>query len=282
MKNKMKKIFAGVGIGLAIGSSAMLTGCSSDITFNQADLDNVISNVNSYLENTQNNNSEYVRNTLNELIVNGMNNAVGTNNIAYNVEIEEYVDGLMRSKTTTTYKRNVGNDTIKVYYNTTGGEKNTNYIEATRKKVNNISYSYDVEEYKINSANEKSYEKKENVSDISPIILTDNFYADYVGVYSSLIANFHYESLVWDDFIKSTDGDVETYKCTAINPNVAGSSIVGNLVLQFKNKKITKIEILNTDFKSLNYGDYYGKITYIFDYENETINFDKTGFETNI
>lgn len=281
MKNKMKKIFAGVGIGLALGSSAMLAGCSSEITFNQADLDNVISNVNSYLENTQNNNSEYVRNTLNELIVNGMNNSVGTNKIAYKVEIEHYADGLNQRKITTTYKRNVENDTIKVYYNTTEGEKSTNYIEATRKKDNNSLYSYDVEEYKINSANEKSYEKKENVSNISPIILMDNFYADYVGVYSSLIANLHFEGLVWDGFIKSTDGDVETYKCTAINPDVAGSSIVGSLVLQFKNKKITKMEILNADFKSLNYGDYYGKITYVFDYENETIDFDKTGFEVN-
>ena len=280
MKQKTKRLLAGLGIGLALGSSAMLTGCSSDITFNQKDLDNVINNVNTYLENTQNNNSEYVRNNLNELIINGMNNSIGIKNIAYNVITKYYENGLLFDKTTISYKRNIENNTLKVYYNTIEGKKNTNYIEATRKSVDN-TYSYDVEEYKINSENEKTYVKQENLTDISSIVLTNDFYADYVGVYSSIIAVLNDESLTWNDFIKSTEDDVVTYKCTALNSKyIANSSIVGNLILQFKNNKITMMELMNVGFMSLNYSDNYSKVSYVFDYENETISFDKSGFNT--
>lgn len=280
MEQKTKRLLAGLGIGLALGSSAMLTGCSSDITFNQKDLDNVINNVNTYLENTQNNNSEYVRNNLNELIINGMNNSIGIKNIAYNVITKYYENGLLFDKTTISYKRNIENNTLKVYYNTIEGKKNTNYIEATRKSVDN-TYSYDVEEYKINSENEKTYVKQENLTDISSIVLTNDFYADYVGVYSSIIAVLNDESLTWNDFIKSTEDDVVTYKCTALNSKyIANSSIVGNLILQFKNNKITMMELMNVGFMSLNYSDNYSKVSYVFDYENETISFDKSGFNT--
>ncbi len=279
MKNKGKKLLAGLGIGVALASATMLTGCTSDITFNQEDLDNAINNVNSYLTNKQNNDSEYVRNNLNELIINGMNNSVGLKSIAYNVVTETYSNGLMLDKTTTTYKRNLENNMLKVYYNTAENRKNTHYIEATRKQVEN-SYYFDVEEYKINSENQKTYEKTENLSDISSKVLRDNFYADYVGVYSSIIATLNYESLTWNDFVKSTDGEVVTYKCTAVNSNYVGSSsIVGSMILQFKNNKITMMEITNVGFESLNYSDEYFKVSYVFDYENENIVFDKTGFD---
>lgn len=279
MKNKSKKILAGLGIGLALTSATMLTGCTSDITFNQKDLDNAIENVNSYLTNKQNNDSEYVRNNLNELIINGINNSVGLKNISYNVIMENYKSGLLFDKTTTTYKRNIENNKLKVYYNAIE-KMNTNYIEATRKQVDN-SYFYDVEDYKINSENEKTYEKQENLTNISSIILTDEFYADYVGVYSSIIAMLNNESLTWNDFIKSTDGEVVTYRCVAENLEYAGSaSIIGSMTLKFKNDKITMMEIINVGFKSITYSDEYSKVSYVFDYENETIEFDKTGFTT--
>ena len=38
------------------------------------------------------------------------------------------------------------------------------------------------------------------------------------------------------------------------------------------------MEITNVGFESLNYSDEYFKVSYVFDYENENIVFDKTGF----
>ena len=282
MKNKTKKILAGLGIGLALGSSAMLTGCSSDITFNQKDLDNVVSNVNAYLENTQNNNSDYVKNTLNELIINAMNNSIGVGNISYTSVSEQYAYGIKSTTQKEIYKRNIVGQVRKEYYSKTdNNQTRISYTEITKKPSETLSSIYDVEEYVIDWDNKKEYTKTENTSELSSLPSYSEF-KDYVDVYSSIIYLLNNSNqLTMSDFVKSVENDLVTYKCMAMNPEyIDNSSIVGSMIIVFRNEKIVKLESINTSYSTNRYDDYYAKQTIIFDYENEAISFDKTGFNT--
>ena len=83
------------------------------------------------------------------------------------------------------------------------------------------------------------------------------------------------------DFVKSVENDMVTYKCMATNPEyIDNSSIVGSMIIVFRNEKIVKLETINTSYSTNRYDDYYAKQTITFDYENEAISFDKTGFNT--
>lgn len=282
MKNKIKKILAGLGIGLALGSSAMLTGCSSDITFNQKDLDDVISNVNTYLENTQNNDSEYVRNTLNELLINALNNSIGVGNIAYTSVSEQYAYGIKGTTQKEIYKRNIEGQVRKEYYSKTdNNQTRISYTEITKKPSETLSSIYDVESYIIDWDNKKEYAKTENTSEISSLPSYSEF-KDYVDVYSTIIYLLNNSNeLTMSDFVKSVENDMVTYKCMATNPEyIDNSSIVGSMIIVFRNEKIVKLETINTSYSTNLYDDYYAKQTITFDYENEAISFDKTGFNT--
>ena len=68
MKEKTKKIFAGIGLTLA--SCGLLAGCSSDITFNQKDLDNLMNSANIYLENQNEYSTEIAKGMFNSLFEN--------------------------------------------------------------------------------------------------------------------------------------------------------------------------------------------------------------------
>ncbi len=281
MKNKGKKLLAGLGIGLALTGATMLTGCTSDITFNQEDLDNAINNVNSYLTNKQNNDSEYVRNTLNELLINAMNDSVGVKNISYTSTSVRYDYGIKTAQAKYTYKRNVEDNVCKSYLKSEGnGIRNgTTYVELTTKSANDV-ISFELENYQIDDEGVKTYTKTAEPTEMENLMITAD-YDDYVGVYSSIIAGLNYteEGIVWSDFVKSENNGVVTYKCTAINPEYMGYSMVGSMTLEFKDNKIIKMEMMSTAFKNrVNYDDDYTKNTIIFGYENENIVFDKTGF----
>lgn len=66
MKNRTKKILSGIALGVV--GALTLTGCTSDLTFNQADLDNIINSANKYLEYQNNYSGEYAQNMLNDLL----------------------------------------------------------------------------------------------------------------------------------------------------------------------------------------------------------------------
>ena len=282
MKNKSKKILAGLGIGLALTSATMLTGCTSDITFNQKDLDNAIENVNSYLTNKQNNDSEYVRNTLNELLINGMNNSIGVKNISYYGTTEHYYYGIKDDSYKITYKRNVSDNLVKIYNcNEAPNNSRIDYVEMTQTTLEG-STTYNVDSYLKDWDGTKTHKKTDNITNVSSLI-PDVDYSDYVGLYSSIIATLNYkEGLVWNDFVKSTDNGIVTYKCSAVNPEYAGSSsIVCSMVLKFKDNKIIQMDSVSAGFENqVQYNECYSKNTMVFDYENETIEFDKTGFTT--
>lgn len=118
MKNKTKKTLAGLGLGLV--GALSLTGCASDIVFNQADLDKAINGVNEYLETQNNYSSEFARNMLNDSIVKAVFKAMETNN--YSI------------KNTQIVKDALGN----IYYNTTS----TNSVSYD--KNTNIAKIYDI------------------------------------------------------------------------------------------------------------------------------------------
>ena len=272
MKTKTKKILAGLGIGLALGSSAMLTGCSSDITFNQKDLDNAISNVNAYLESTQNNNSEYVKNALNELLINGVNNSIGTKNIAYNINNRHYLFGVETISSNSNYKRNVDGNITKQYYKSTSTFGETEkYLEITPKD-NNL---FQVDEYVGNTYKtyEKSYKDIYKDSSIT--------YKDYVDVYSNIMIILSDKKYDWNNFICSNDNNIISYKCNAVYSDESGSMNL-SIILKFKENKIQSIEVFNSYFDNgFNFADDYSKTITTFDYENELINFDKSSYNIN-
>lgn len=69
MKNKL---IVGLTLGAVMATAPLFAGCSSDITFNQSDLDNLVNNANVYLENQNNYDADYGKNVLNTYIVDGL------------------------------------------------------------------------------------------------------------------------------------------------------------------------------------------------------------------
>lgn len=69
---KKKKLLLGLTLGSIMSTAPFLTACSSDITFNQTDLDKAIKNVNEYLEIQNNYSSEFAKNVLNDYLLKGV------------------------------------------------------------------------------------------------------------------------------------------------------------------------------------------------------------------
>lgn len=123
MKNKTKKILAGLGLGL-IGATT-LTGCTSDIVFNQSDLDNAITGINNYLDTQNNYSSEFARNTLNNMLIKSAFKATQVTSYSQTAN-ESFKDDAGNIVNTAT-------STAKIYY-----DKNTN----TSKIFSTSTYGY--------------------------------------------------------------------------------------------------------------------------------------------
>ena len=86
MKEKTKKILAGIGLGAVLGTSGLfMAGCSSDITFNQSHLDEALKNVNEYLETQNNYSSEFAKNVLNDYLLRGIERNQNNSQFGYKV-----------------------------------------------------------------------------------------------------------------------------------------------------------------------------------------------------
>lgn len=79
MKKKTKKILAGISLGTILATAPFYTGCASDITFNQADLDKALVNINEYLETQNNFSSEFAQNRLYNCLVDGFTSGENAN-----------------------------------------------------------------------------------------------------------------------------------------------------------------------------------------------------------
>lgn len=69
---KKSKLIMGLALGAVMATIPLITGCSSDITFNQSDLDNLISNADTYLTAQNNYSSEYAKNVLSDYLIRGI------------------------------------------------------------------------------------------------------------------------------------------------------------------------------------------------------------------
>ena len=105
MTNKTKKILAGLALGV-IGAGT-LTGCTSDIVFNQEDLNNAINNVNTYLDTQNGYSSEMAKNTLFGLLMKGLTESLEETSVQINFSDKAY----------TTYgELSTRNEEFKYYY----------------------------------------------------------------------------------------------------------------------------------------------------------------------
>ena len=152
----MKKIKSKL-LTLAVAASALVgtTACSSNIKFNQDDLDKVLVQTQEYLESQNNYSTEFARNYLIDYLAKGIDslddNFVSTK---YSIEGKQQdIFGNVIDNYTMTYKSYKDGDTVKLYAN--DGEEEA-YI--TFKLIKNATeYKYEVKLYDIAS---KKYTKQ--------------------------------------------------------------------------------------------------------------------------
>ena len=117
-----------------------------------------------------------------------------------------------------------------------------------------------------------------------------SLFADYIDVYSNYYGIINMtDSGVSNglsmEFDKVIDDDTVTYRCNTINSSSTNNSRQYSFInLSFKDNKITKVEMISFGYLDnlgeVEYSDGYQVDTYEFDYTNETISFDKTGYTT--
>lgn len=297
MKQKTKRLLAGLGIGLALGSSAMLTGCSSNLDIKQGDLDRTITNTNDFMQNgdeyldSLRNKSEYVKNELNGLLLNGIYSSMGVKNIAYSCNTEFYMFGTKIDETIQReYKRNVQNNLIKQYEKYSSDKLTERYHEVEVVSEVNSQTKYKVKEYSNNNNSTKTYTEREETDYTKAINDMGSLFADYIDVYSNYYGIINMtDSGVSNglsmEFDKVIDDDTVTYRCNTINSSSTNNSRQYSFInLSFKDNKITKVEMISFGYLDnlgeVEYSDGYQVDTYEFDYTNETISFDKTGYTT--
>lgn len=173
MKNKTKKILASIGLGVMLGGGALITtACSSDITFNQADLDKTIANMNEYLEYQNNYSSEFSYNSLMDNIMMALENNVSTNNFSINTNIAYYDNHGIQIRSKQAYgKRFVTNDNIVKFYvkesaEYEGEEEIENYFVMTKDFTNN---NYNGVSYNLKNNTYINYDNIKNTDNLSAI-----------------------------------------------------------------------------------------------------------------
>lgn len=144
---------------LAVVASSLVatTACSSNIKFNQDDLDKVMEQTQEYLEAQNNYSTEFARNYLIDYLTKGIDslddNFVSTK---YSIESKQYdvFSNLIESENVT-YKSYKSGDTVKLYMKAAENEE----AYATFKLIkNSTEYKYEVKLYDIQS---KKYTKVE-------------------------------------------------------------------------------------------------------------------------
>ena len=142
MKNKSKKILAGLALGLV--GAVTLTGCASNIVFNQEDLDRAITNVNNYLEQQNNYSSEFAYNSLMDSVISAIDKYTETTNFKLDLSVKKYdtagvlydvesmcmtrfVTSDAKVKTQVVFKDTNGTEQLKYYYVATKDFEGNNY-----------------------------------------------------------------------------------------------------------------------------------------------------------
>lgn len=240
MKKKTKKVLAGIGLGVMGAMS--LTGCKSNITFNQSDLDNVINGVNKYLETQNNYSSEFARNTLMGYIMDAMSTV---NNVkSYAVEVNSWIYDAYGNKKEDTdmmdqYIYKVYNNTqtskTKIYSKSEDVER---YSELTF-NPNNPSY-YGFTDYVKNE--EVANYSADDYEDFKESAIDGGRYCPTV-ILSNALFFINQEGLACEDFIMNqiSINEIE-FKCIAYDVE---HSMIGSYTIKFKDGNLTELKMKN-------------------------------------
>ena len=270
MKNKMKKIITGLSLAftMMLGGVA-LTGCSSDITFNQKDLDAAINNVNEYLETQNNFSSEFARNTFNAYLMNAWadsSNSTSLKLVLNTIDINSYGDRVVR---------NVGEYKYVTKNNVTKELSFDSYSNSThyRESVKDASGTYDMTEYFKEDGN-KVYTQTNDVAfdEVGPLVELSG-----LSNYSTVITYIRYllTRVECEDFIMETpSNNVVKFKAMAVNSDDPSNPTMGFLEFEFKDGKLTKFVTYNTSFGSSDLK--YEEV--IIEHNIADFTFDKTGY----
>lgn len=314
MNNKIKKLFAGIGLGMA--GICLLTGCSANIDVSQDDVDKTLSNANAYftsvddtkqnlqnidtaiqdtnesltdindnLQNINNNlelqtkNSESARQYLLSLLSNGMYDSIGKQEFSMTMTSQQYEFDVLETSTTGSFKAYWEGNTYKALVENSAG--NIIYREVTRNVDDDTKAVTYTENLYLNDIgdNTKTYTIKENLEyiDYMSMVSIEHYHQLYLYAYS-LVNKM--EDAVYS--VETIDGGLR-FAMTYVDSETLNPS---TWISDFVDGKLTKITVTGYGKVSNALGGglahYDGYPYYVMTLEfNDTvtpIEFDKTGY----
>ncbi|MGN0961652.1 MAG: hypothetical protein ACI4PF_05595 [Christensenellales bacterium] len=254
MKNKTKKILAGLGLGLV--GAVTLTGCTSDITFNQADLDKVISEVTEYLETQNNYSSEFASNVLNNMLIQTKFDLARTKGLT--CESDTSILDVFGNVT-----RNVVTNLRMFYDDKTKTNKGWSWLEENESKTYyEIAYNSDTKEYNITNYDltNRTYTSKTQTNDIlENNFLVEYYFENFVDRIISIVYGENQDCMVGNVTMEKVGDNHYRFKFIYAYERELNYEEYGyyscldteEWCLEFENNKLSKIEGLGT----INYDD---------------------------
>lgn len=223
MNNKIKKLFAGIGLGVA--GICLLTGCSANIDVSQKDVDNTLSNANAFFtsvddtntnldnidnaiqdtnesladinDNLQsiNNNlelqtkdSECVRQYLLSLLSNGIYDSISNQEFSMTLTYQQYENDMLETSMSASFSAYWEDNTYKAIMDASEGRGTIWYQEVVRNVDNDthaVTYTENLYTNDIGDG-KKTYTTKENLEyfDYLTTGFASNYYQLYVGMYA--------------------------------------------------------------------------------------------------
>ena len=285
MKEKTKKILAGIGIGLTLGTAgAFMTGCSSDITFNQKDLDQAISNINEYLETQNNYSSEFARNTLNGYLMNALNDSARKNIEIISEEIMYDSFGNEQKQSKGTYKYYNNGSMVKEYTTSSNTSK-------YRESVLGSDNKYDCVTYTKNSQGNKTFVRENDINNarmgsISEVDGALNYNSILTDIIMLLSVDGE-EGIKLSDFIMDQkSNNTIVFKCLGINPtymaleDYKGTALIASLELEFVDGNLVKYSSVVTARDNATYesSTLSAQTVMTINHNASDFTFDKTGY----
>lgn len=249
MKNRTKKILSGIALGVV--GTLTLTGCTSDLTFNQADLDNIINGANKYLEYQNNYSSEYAQNMLNDLLIQAKTDY--TYATSFTLEQTYQIFDKFGNNTYTI------NELERSYYDASTNTRKIEVISADSESNNSDNYyvikyaqdNYTCTKYNIQDSEYTNMTNKDNINNIgyqevntliNQIFLLLN--ADYGDVQSNTILNtldenhYQFKVIIYNRHSSTEEVDEETITHDSIHSEY--------YTFEFKDRHLTKLSCIQS------------------------------------
>lgn len=261
---KKKNLLLGLTLGTLMSSSILFTGCSSDITFNQSDLDKALVNINEYLETQNNFSSEFAKNCLHNYLIEGF---TGTKDNKFCLTITQSSHD-ETGRETTTYNvsekvQTIGNITI--FEN-----KYLNEIKYQEIEFNPITKKYKITNYTSDMKTQVLEEK----NSFDPIVNFSSTTLVYSYVLNTIVGLFDNYTM---DILEDGTEVFKTYRTYSQEGGNYKHKYTESFIIKFKNKKMINLQSLliteDLDTHEFLYQDVY---TWDFKYDIEDITIDKT------